>query len=243
MHPTNLLIRKLECFHPLSGADRALLESISKPIIEIPARHDLVQEGETPENVFLIVSGFACRYKLTAEGRRQIMAFFVPGDFCDFQVFILNQMDHNIGTLSRCHVVEMSRQDIVTLTENPAIGRAFWWASLVDAAVLREWIVNLGQRSAYERIAHLLSELLIRLRVVGQVRDNSSYTLPITQSDLAETMGLTIVTANRVLMKLREKGLITVSGRELIIHDVKALERESGFDPKYLHLQQYASPL
>lgn len=235
MISTNLLVRKLESFHALSPDDRELLERHSRPLREIPAEHDIIREGDIPDDVVLILSGFACRYKLIAGGRRQIMAFLIPGDFCDFQVFILKQMDHNIGTLSRCQVVRIKREAILQLSERPAIARALWWASLVDAATLREWLVNIGQRSAEERIGHLLCELLMRLQAVGLVRDNI-YSLPISQNDLADALGVSVVHANRMLMALRDHDLIELAAREVVVKDVKRLKSFSGFDAKYLHL-------
>jgi CRP-like cAMP-binding protein len=206
MTSTNLLIRKLEGLHDLSHEDKSLLERHSRPLREIPAKQDIIQEGDMPGDVFLILSGFACRYKLIEGGKRQIMAFLVPGDFCDFQVSILQRMDHNIGTLSRCQVVRIKRDAILELTERPAIARAFWWASLVDAATLREWLVNIGQRAAETRIGHLLCELLVRLEAVGLVKDNA-YSLPISQTDLADAMGVTVVHTNRMLMALEIRPL------------------------------------
>lgn len=239
MPSTNLMIRKLEGFHPLSNNDKALLSRHSQRVRKIDPRRDLISEGDQPEFVYLILSGFACRYKLLADGRRHIMAYLVPGDFCDFQVFVLGQMDHNIGTLSACRIVEIPRAAILELTERPAIARAFWWASLVDEAVLREWLVNVGQREAEVRIAHLLCELLMRLRAVGLVTDNR-YTLPLTQADLADTMGMTTVHANRMLTNLRERGLIVMEARELTVPDVQRLEVFAGFNPNYLHLTKAA---
>lgn len=236
MISSNLLVRKLESFHPLSREDKDLLSLHTEAVREIEAKRDIIHEGQAPENVFLILSGFACRYKITNDGRRQIMAYLVPGDFCDFQVFILKEMDHSIGTLSRCTVVELSRQTVLDLTERPAIARAFWWACLVDAAVLREWLVNVGQRDAEPRIAHLLCELLMRLEAVGLVKDNA-FRLPITQIDLADTVGITNVHANRMLTSLRDDGLIEINSQSMIIKDVQRLKKLSGFNPNYLHLK------
>ncbi|WP_427024760.1 Crp/Fnr family transcriptional regulator [Aureimonas ureilytica] len=221
----------------MSQDDKELLERHSRPLREIPAKQDIIREGDTPDDVFLILSGFACRYKLIEGGKRQIMAFLVPGDFCDFQVFILKQMDHNIGTLSRCQVVRIKRDAILSLTERPAIARAFWWASLVDAGILREWLVNIGQRTAETRIGHLLCELLVRLEAVGLVKDNS-YSLPISQNDLADAMGVTVVHTNRMLMALRDQNLIDLEDRELVVRDVAKLKALSGFNPNYLHLDR-----
>ena len=187
------------------------------------------------------MDGFACRYKLRANGSRQIMAYLVPGDFCDLHVFILREMDHTIATLSPCRVVDIPRERILELTERSALARALWWATLVDEATLREWLVNIGARSAEERIAHLLCELLLRLRVVG-LADGAEYELPITQAELADTMGLSSVHVNRVLQRLRGDGLITLKGKQLVIPDPDRLIAFSGFTPNYLHLAQPNGP-
>jgi CRP-like cAMP-binding protein len=144
-------------------------------------------------------------------------------------------MDHTIATLSRCKVVQIPRTQILELTERPAIARALWWAALVDEATLREWLLNVGARNAEQRIAHLLCELLRRLEVVG-LTNYGSYELPITQVELAETVGLSDVHVSRVLQRLRVKKLITLSRKKLVILDVPALNAFSGFDPNYLHL-------
>ena len=185
----NLLTRKLEAFAPLPEADKRLLDDVIQEPQEVGPREDLIREGEAPTDVNLILEGFACRYKVLADGTRQIMAYLVPGDFCDLHVFILKEMDHSIATLSRCTVVKIPRQRILELTERPAIARAFWWAALVDEATLREWLVNIGARPAEQRVAHLLCELLVRLRVVG-LADGGQYELPLTQKELGDTTGL-----------------------------------------------------
>ena len=231
----NLLIRKLEAFGRLPDADRRLLDGIAAPAKDVAAREDLIREGDDPRDVQLILEGFACRYKLLPDGGRQITAFLIPGDFCDLHVFILKAMDHSIATMSPCRVVAIPREKILELTERPAIARALWWAALVDEAILREWLVNLGARPADQRIAHLLCELLVRLRTVGLV-NGDSYELPITQHDLADTMGLTNVHVNRVLQRLRSEGAITLKSKRLVIEDVERLMAFCGFDGSYLHL-------
>jgi CRP-like cAMP-binding protein len=196
-----------------------------------------VREGDAPSRVNLILQGFACRYKLLPNGSRHIMAYLVPGDFCDLHVFILKAMDHAIGTLSRCKVVKIPRTRILDMTERPAIARALWWAALVDEATLREWLVNIGSRPADERVAHLLCEMLLRLRAVGLANEDA-YELPITQLELAETMGMTGVHMNRVIQRLRAEKMITLKGKHLVLLDAEALKRFSGFNPNYLHLTE-----
>ena len=182
-----------------------------------------------------MLEGFACRYKLLRDGSRQIVAFLVPGDFCDLHVFILNAMDHTISTLSVAQVVDIPRARILEFTERPALARALWWATLVDEAVLREWLLNNGQRQAEERIAHLLCELYVRLKVVGLAGDDR-FALPITQVELGDALGLSAIHVNRSLQVLRRQNLITLKQRELIILDPGRLRDVAGFNPGYLHL-------
>jgi CRP-like cAMP-binding protein len=232
---TNRLTRKLEAFGPLPDADRRLLDEVCREARAVGPKIDLIREGDAPSDVHLILEGFACRYKVLPNGTRQIMAFLVPGDFCDLHVFILKAMDHTIATLSPCKVVKIPRARILEMMDRPAIARAFWWAALVDEATLREWLVNIGARTAEQRIAHLLCELLLRLQTVG-LADSDRYELPITQAELADTVSLTSVYVNRVVQRLRRNGLIAVRGKILVILDVERLKAFSGFNPNYLHL-------
>ena len=204
----NLLTRKLEKFAPLSLDDRQLLDDIVTPSHIVPAHSDLIREGQASSEVRLVLKGFACRYKLLPTGGRQIVGYLLPGDFCDLNVFILKAMDHSIGTLSPCTVVDIPRRRILELTDRPGIARAFWWVTLVDEGTLREWLLNIGQRNAAKRIGHLLCELLTRLQIVG-LAEADRYELPLTQSDIADTLGLSNVHVNRSLQTLREMGLIT----------------------------------
>jgi CRP-like cAMP-binding protein len=231
----NLLTRKLEAFGSLPDADKRLLDDVIQPAQPVGARMDLIREGDAPSQVNLILEGFACRYKTIPDGTRQIMAYLVPGDFCDLHVFILKAMDHTIATLSPCTVVKIPRAQILELMERPALARAFWWAALVDEATLREWLVNIGARPAEHRVAHLLCELLLRLETVG-LTNGDTYELPITQTELADTVSLTNVHVNRVLQRLRWDGLITLKSKHLVILDVARLKAFSGFNPNYLHL-------
>ena len=233
----NVLTRKLEAFAPLTEADKHLLEIVAARSRHVAGRTDLIREGEAPEDVRLILDGFACRYKITSDGKRHIMAYLVPGDFCDLHVFILKAMDHGITTLSPCQVVDIPRAQILELLTRPAIAQALWWAALVDEATLREWLVNIGSRSAEERIAHLLCELLLRLRTVG-LANGGHYELPITQAELGDTMGLTTVHVNRVLQSLRAAGMITLKGKNLVILDEEKIMAFSGFNANYLHLAE-----
>jgi len=230
----NALVKKLEGYVSLDAEDKHLLNSVLKEPRTVPAHVDLATEGDKPVFVHLILEGFACRYKFTAEGNRQIMAFLLPGDFCDLHVFVLKKMDHSIATISKCIVVDIPCEDILKLLERPRVSLALWCAALVDAAVLREWLVNVGQRHAAQRLAHVLCELLLRLRIVGLA--DKGFELPISQIDLADTIGTSPVHLNRVLQELRRANLIAWNGDNLAIKDIDALMKFSGFNPNYLHI-------
>ncbi|KQP93720.1 cyclic nucleotide-binding protein [Methylobacterium sp. Leaf117] len=232
----NPLIRKLEGFGPLSDQDRAILTSVSASGHLIGPRVDLIREGDAPDGVILIMEGIACRQKHRANGARQITAYLVPGDACDLDVALLSRMDHTITTLSACRVVRVPLDVVKRLMEeHPAIARSLRMSTLVDEATLREWLVNVGCRSAIERIAHLFCELLLRLQVVGFASEDT-YEFPVTQLDLADTVGLSNVHVNRSLQELRRQGVIELKGRTLRILDRQRLKSIAEFDAKYLHL-------
>ena len=231
----NILIRRLELFNPLSDSDKSLIQDTMKHVRQVDDHRDIIREGDTPDDVHLIVDGFACHYKILPDGRRSIFAYLVPGDFCDLNIFILKAMDHNIATLSACTTVDIPRQRVLELSERPAIARSFWWATLVDEAILREWLVNLGRRNAESSIAHLVCEIHLRLKAIG-LGDDGNFRLPITQNELADTMGLSAVHVNRSLQSLQAKGLLTMSRGKVKIHDINGMYDLCYFNPDYLHL-------
>ncbi|HEX3847514.1 MAG TPA: Crp/Fnr family transcriptional regulator [Steroidobacteraceae bacterium] len=230
------LLRKLTNFTPLSDEEcRAVLDSC-RDVREVGAREDVIAQGDRTGGVKLVLEGFACRYKTLEDGRRQIVAYFVPGDLCDLRVFILKRMDHSIGAIAPSKVATLSPDDVLKMTHTyPNLTRALWWSTLVEEAILREWIVNVGQRNAMERMAHLFCELLYRFRAVG-LNEGLSCTLPLTQVELAETLGLSSVHVNRTLQQLRRQNLITLDAGTLTIQNLKRLEELSLFNPEYLHL-------
>ena len=231
----NVLIRKFERLSLLNLEDKALLAHATATSYVVGPRQDIIAEGQTPSDVHLIVSGMACRHKTIENGARQIVGYLLPGDFCDLHVFILDQMDHTISTLTECQVVDIPRDTILRLTERLAIARALWWATLVDEGTLREALVNMGQRQAEERMAHFLCEMLTRLDAVGLV-DANTFDLPLTQEELGETLGLSTVHVNRTLQKLRSRRLIAFDRKRAIVLDPAALKACCGFNPNYLHL-------
>lgn len=233
---SNPLIRKLEYGALLTDEDRAVLETVSRRSHRIPTNNDIITEGMRPTAVNLVMRGFACRYKLLPDGKRQIMAFLVPGDFCDLNVSLLGEMDHTIGTGWGCDIVEIPRATIDELIQNhPRIRRALQWSTLVDEATLRAWLVSMGQRSADKQMAHLICELLVRLQAVG-FADADGFDFPLSQTDIGDTLGLSVVHVNRTLQELRGLNLVSWKHKRVHIPDVERLKAYAGFDPNYLHL-------
>lgn len=235
-NPGSVVASKLEAFTRLSADDREALAQLSRNFRFVEARRDLVSEGDKPLFVHLVLDGWACRYKQLPDGKRQIVSLFVPGDFCDINVYILKAMDHSIAAITRLKVATITPDDMNALTSSrPRITQALWWHELVTAAVQREWTLNIGQRSAYERLAHLLVELYIRLNAVGRANDGRC-DFPLTQNDLADATGLTSVHVNRTLQELRRDGLIELERKQLQILDLERMMDVSMFNPNYLHL-------
>jgi CRP-like cAMP-binding protein len=231
------LLRKLERFSPISEDEQqALLAAISAERVFAPGE-DVIHEHRPTEGVFIIVEGFACRYKLLPNGRRQIIGFLLPGDMCDLRVCLLRRMDHSIAALGPVSTLLIPPDAALELLENSTqLTRALWWSTVVEDSITREWIVNVGYRSAFERVAHLFCEIFWRLESVGLARDNQCH-LPLTQIELGDTLALSSVHINRTLMGMRRANLVNLQRGHLELLNRPALERAAGFDPSYLHLE------
>jgi CRP-like cAMP-binding protein len=239
-HP---LIRRLNAFCALEDPDRAAIAEATHCVRRLAPREEVVGEDAAPGGATVFLSGFACRSKLLADGRRQIVSYLLPGDCCDLHVGLLQRMDHAITAITPITVSILSPEAVEGLTRPfPRITQALRWARLVEEAISREWLVNIGQRTAYERMASLLCEVHLRLAAVGLVRNGQSE-FPLTQSELAETLGLSSVHVNRTLQELRRDGLIVLSGRKLTIRDLPALAAAGMYDAAYLHLEQRRTSL
>jgi CRP-like cAMP-binding protein len=234
---TNPFLRKLEHYARLSARDRAAaLRLWSENPRRYRAKEDIVQEGDDPRVVRLVTDGWACRYKYLEDGRRQVLGLFIPGDLCDLNVFVLREMDHFIGAITPVTVAQISREifEEATLAQ-PRLLQALWWESLVTTAIQREWLMNLGSRTAYERIVHLLCEMFLRQRAAGRT-EGLSCEFPLTQALIAEITGLSTVHVSRTFQTIREEGLVEIQDRILTIRDLDALKAAALFHEGYLHL-------
>jgi CRP-like cAMP-binding protein len=202
---------------------------------KLPASAHIVRDGDVPEYCTLLLSGFAYRYKLTGEGGRQIISLHCAGEFLDLQNSFLGVADHSVQMLTEGEVALIPPGTIEQLAlSNPAIARALWIDSLIDAAIFREWVVNVGRRDSRTRVAHLLCEFSLRLEAAG-LASNHTYELPMTQEQLADAVGLTSVHVNRVLKQLGEEGLISRDRRAIVITDWNRMRQAGDFNQRYLH--------
>ena len=231
----NRFIEKLQAFTELTDASVDALEKATREPTIIGPRKDLIREGDQPGPVFAVLEGWAFRYKVLPNGSRQIMAFLMPGDACDLNIDMLAEMDHSIQTVTHAKVVKIDGRVMNTLmTEHQDVARAMYMAQLVDESTLRAWIVSLGRRSSVERAAHLLLELYIRGVRTGFTGRNDME-LPLSQTILADALGMTPVHLNRTLQGFRKSGAVALQRGILRIHDPAVLTRLSGFDDSYLH--------
>jgi len=233
----NPFIRKLHGFVPLSSADRGHLQRLTDETVAVPARTDLIREGDRPGGVFLMLEGMACRYRRIGPDRRQITAYLLPGDFCDLDVALLSRMDHTIMTLTDSRVARLDRATVLDLIrDHPNIAAALRKTTLVDEATLREWLVGLGSRGPIERVAHLFCELQARFEVVG-LAGPEGFPLPLTQMDLPDATGLSSVHVTRAIQDLANRGLVAQADGMLAIRDPGGLKALAGFGGDYLHLE------
>jgi CRP-like cAMP-binding protein len=236
-----LMIRKLGSVFSLTEDEKQAVRDLPMHVVTLDSNQDIVRIGECPLQSFIILKGFASSYKLTTVGDRQIMALHIPGDIPDLQNLYLKRIDCSIVSITPCIIGFFQLEDLRRLCERfPRISAAFWRETLVDASILREWVVNVGRRDAYTRIAHLLCEFLVRLKAVGLV-ENGTFHFPITQANLADATGISTVHMSRALKALRENGLIQTSRMHLAVPDLERLKEAGEFDPHYLHLEENAA--
>lgn len=237
------MVRKFATRAPLDGSDRQALLDLPYQLRGFEAGIYLAREGDRPPGATLILSGLAIRHKVTVEGARQILSLHVPGDFVDLGSTMLKVADHNVQALTRCEVAIVPREAIITLIDHhPRVARAMWIETLVDGSVYREWIVNVGRRSARAAMAHLLCEFAQKLEAAG-LDEEYDYELPMSQEQLADTLGITPVHVNRVLRDFDREGLIKRNKRHIKIPDWEKLRRIGGFNELYLHLDQSGPPV
>jgi CRP-like cAMP-binding protein len=234
---THLLLRKLNSIATLDHEDQIAVDRLPLQLTDLKADQDIVREGDRPKRSCFLLSGMACWFKMTGEGRRQILSFQISGDLPDMQSVHLSTLDSTLITISPCRVAFVQHEALLDIcAKRPNVANAFWRMTLIDAAIFREWVANVGSRQALGRVAHLLCELVVRLRAIG-LADKLVFELPVTQTELADATGLSTVHVNRTLQSLRKQKLIHWKDSQLEVLDWAGLQHAGDFDPSYLHLK------
>jgi CRP-like cAMP-binding protein len=235
-------VRRLSLHGKLSAEDEEAVSALPTHLRNLEPHQFVVHEGEKPTHSCVIVSGFAIRHKLGADGGRQIVNIHMAGDMVDLQNSLLTTADHNVEALVAMSAAFIPREAIIELAfGRPAVGKALWLETLIEGSIAREWIMNVGRRSAPKRLAHLFCEFAYRLDAVG-IGSECNYELPMTQAQLADAVGLTSVHVNRMLKCLHDAKLITRSRRAVAISNLQALAAYGDFRSTYLHLPSHALP-
>lgn len=216
---------------------QALVGAVSE-VKEVGEAETLVRAGDPLHASMVLLDGVVGRVRDLSDGRRQIIALHVPGDFFDLHAFLLKTLDHDIESLTPARVAIVPHDRLKLISERwPHLSRLLWTATLLDAAIDREKILSIGRRSAISRLAHLLCELQVRLKAVDMAQDHG-YPLALTQAQLADASGLTQVHVNRTLKDLRDRGIVTVRGGKVTIGDWPALTEIAEFADDYLYLEK-----
>lgn len=230
------LLMNLERRDVLSESERVLLQKTILRERKFAKGEELVSNGDRPGYSTLLLDGLAARSTMTREGARQITALHVPGDFVDLHAFLMKTLDHSIIALSPCTVALADHGELRKITqEAPHLTRMLWLDTLITGSIHRSWIVALGRRSKTSHLAHILCELYVRLQVVNRV-DNRSFYFPLSQGEMADVMGLSLVHMNRVIQTLRQEKVISWVNQVITIIDWEKLQEIAEFDPVYLNL-------
>ena len=228
------LVDRLGCYLSLSNSELKILHALHEPRRKLGRHRDIVVAGKRYDHLFILCDGLVSRYKVLPDGRRQVLNLGLPGDLIGFPSCLLEVAVNSVSSLTDVVVSSVPFTELFGLFARfPHIGAALFWSSACEVAMYGEHLVNLGRRSAYERLAHLILELLVRLRAVG-LAGELSYTLPLTQELMADVLGLSGPHVNRMIRCLREEGLVTIDDQQVIIHDLASLSSLASFDEGYL---------
>jgi CRP-like cAMP-binding protein len=232
-------LKKLRQRIEISPEEEQVIRDSVAEVRRVGADEILVRAGEELNVSLMLLDGWLARSKDLSGGERQVTQLHVAGDFADLHGFTLKRLDHDVATLSEVRLAVVPHERLRKMTdEHPRLGRIYWFSTNVDASIQRELALSLGQRTAISRMAHLFCELNLRLGVVGRT-SNGGYEFPLTQRELSECLGLTVVHANRTLQELRRRGLVELENRRLTIRDRRGLEGLAEFDPSYLYLDEH----
>lgn len=227
-------LTRLERSAPLSERDRSAILALPFTPKAVAAENVLALDDGNAGRCFVVLSGLVGRAKMLPNGARQIISLHIPGDGIDLQRSLTPKIDHSVLTLTRAQVAVVPASGVDELVASHAgAGRAIWREILRDAAIQREWTLNVGRRNARTRLAHLLSEIGWRMRSAG-LAPHEHFDVNLTQVQLADLTGLTPVHINRTLQGLRADRLLDKRKRPLRVIDSARLEAAGGFNASYL---------
>jgi CRP-like cAMP-binding protein len=228
------LARKLACFGELSACDIDVLDAFHATHRLVRRGRDIVSEGRSYQTMFVVLEGSAVRYRILRDGRRQVLNILLPGDFVGFPGCFFENALYAITALTDAVICPMPLAALIGLFERrPRLAATIFWSFACEAAIYAERLIDVGRRSALERIAHFLLELLTRLQVVG-LADDRSFRMPLTQELIADAQGLSVPHVNRTLRQLRDDGLVTIEDQRVVINDIESLSALADFDTTYL---------
>lgn len=229
------LVQKLASYLPFSEAEIAVLRALHEPRRKFARHREIIVAGRRYDHLFLLCSGVVSRYKVLQDGKRQVLNLGLPGDLIGLPSCLFDVAVNSVSALTDVELTPVPFAKLFELfAAFPRIAAVVFWVSACEAAVYGEHLVNLGRRSAYERLAHLILELLVRLRAAELGGRDDSYTLPLTQELMADVLGLSGPHLNRMIRDLRQEGLATIDGQRVVIHDLASLSTLAGFDERYL---------
>ena len=207
------------------------MKSLKSGELVADAGTTVLLDGSNSPHLFTVLSGWAVRYKMLENGRRQVLNFALPGDLLGLQASLFKEMNHSVDALTDVRLCVFPRQRIWELFKSyPGLAFDLTWLASREELILAGHLASVGQRSAYARIAYMIIHLFDRARRCGLVRGDKAL-FPVTQQDLADAMGLSIVHTNKTLKKLRATGWIAWSRQELIIREEKKLRELAEYEP------------
>ena len=232
-----LWVQRRHLRSPMTDDDRRTIRNFSGRLEEIRPGRDIVRVGERTRHIQLIVRGTVARFGQVKDGNRQYTAFFIVGDMADLHSAVMPVVSAPLQATGPVVLYHIPHEEIVAATNrSPTLARAFWRDCVADSQVAAEWLINIGQRDALPRLAHLLCELGCRYQAAGL--PPGYIPLGLSQADLGAALGLTGVHVNRMMRRLRDDGLIGPTNGHVEVLDWHGLARVGEFDPGYLHLGQ-----
>lgn len=229
-------LERLKLRSTLSPAESEAILNLPGRIVVYGPHRDFVRRGDHVNAISLVVDGLAARFDADKRGERQITALHIPGDICDLHSVVLPVANWGIEVLTKTTIMKLPHAALKAIaSEYPAIAAAFWRDTMVDAGVLAQWVANLGRKDSRARFAHLLCEIGFRMEYAG-LGSRASFPLKMTQQNIADTLGLTLVHVNRKIQELRADGLIQTSKGTINIVDWTGLAEIADFRPSYLQV-------